>query len=461
MAFWVTVMVLMGIGLGAVLWPLTRRPTESTNAAEYDQEVYKAQLAELDRDLADGRISKAEARASRTEIARRLLAADRVADATTETQAPPGAAYKIIIATVILIPAIALGFYGFRGQPELSGQPFAERQQAKQNAGADGSANADVMIQRLAQQLAENPDNAEGWALLARSYLTLGRYQKAVPAFEKALGLDSGNTNLRSAYGETLFFAAGNVVTPAARAAFQAVLEMEPKEPRARYYLALADSAAGKEKKALADLRNLIAETPASAAYLPILIAQANKIAEKIGAPPIVPPQNAGKDTSPSPGPTEEDMRAAAQMSAEDRKQMIQSMVQRLADRLKETPNDLNGWIRLANAYRVLGQTDKQTEVLKKASKLAPKNIDILLLYGRALRTAAKNRQTPESVAIMRRVLALEPNNLEALFLVGRAEAAAGRIDEGKALMSKALDLLPPGAKERGDLQKEIDALGK
>ena len=62
---------------------------------------------------------------------------------------------------------------------------------------------------------------------------------------------------------------------------------------------------------------------------------------------------------SQPPGPTREDVEAAKSMSAGDRSQMIRSMVQRLADRLKENPNDLAGWRRLANAYRVLGESEK------------------------------------------------------------------------------------------------------
>ncbi|MGY9105774.1 MAG: tetratricopeptide repeat protein, partial [Alphaproteobacteria bacterium] len=100
-------------------------------------------------------------------------------------------------------------------------------------------------------------------------------------------------------------------------------------------------------------------------------------------------------------------------------------------------------------------------DALGQATALAPKNIDILLLYGRTLRSVSENRQTPQSIAVMRQVLALEPNNLEALFLVGREEVNAGRTTQGKALMQKALDQIPPGAKERVELQKQIEALGE
>ncbi|MBO44858.1 MAG: c-type cytochrome biogenesis protein CcmI [Rhodospirillaceae bacterium] len=475
MIFWIIVIALLGLGLCAVLIPLTKLNEVSGNSADYDREVYKAQLAELDRDVLSGALSESEAQASRTEIARRLLIADRSSNEIEMQKRPTQSGRAIIIATAILIPAVALGFYGLHGRPELPGQPFASRELAPQQTAQPG--NIGTMVQRLSRQLEANPENLEGWILLARSLLALGQHQKALPAFEKALGLDAGNIQLRSSYGEALFLAAGQVVTPAARAAFQAVLEKTPKEPRARYYLALADSQAGKFKEAHAAFKSIVADAPAGAPYLPTIIAQTNRMAEKIGAP-VLPPsftkttpaltpetaqnqQSANTRPAPSRGPTAEDMRAAAKMSSSDRNQMIEGMVKRLADRLIDQPNDLKGWMRLANAYRVLGKPAKQMKALEKAKELAPKNIEILLLYGRTLRAAAGNRQTSKSIAAMRRVLDLDPTNLEALVLVGRAEVNQGQINAGKTLMKKALDQLPPGTAERKKIQNEINSLSK
>ena len=111
-----------------------------------------------------------------------------------------------------------------------------------------------------------------------------------MPAFEKALGLDAGNIQLRSSYGEALFLAAGKVVTPAARAAFQTVLEKAPKEPRARYYLALAASQAGKFKEVHATLKSIVSDAPPNAPYLPTIITQTNRMAGKIGKPALAIP---------------------------------------------------------------------------------------------------------------------------------------------------------------------------
>lgn len=69
-------------------------------------------------------------------------------------------------------------------------------------------------------------------------------------------------------------------------------------------------------------------------------------------------------------GPTKEDVAAASEMSAEDRGAFILSMVDRLASRLEENPEDLDGWIKLANAYKVLGDKPKALSALEQASGL-------------------------------------------------------------------------------------------
>ena len=71
-----------------------------------------------------------------------------------------------------------------------------------------------------------------------------------------------------------------------------------------------------------------------------------------------------------APGPTQEDVAAAGEMSEADRSDFIRSMVDRLATRLEDEPDDLDGWLRLANAYKVLGETDQAKEALARASTL-------------------------------------------------------------------------------------------
>ena len=158
---------------------------------------------------------------------------------------------------------------------------------------------------------------------------------------------------------------------------------------------------------------------------------------------------------------TKEELSSAAVMSEADQHQVVKYMVERLEQKLRKNEIDFNGWVKAANAYRVLGEVSKEEASLRKAAQLAPKNVEILLRYGRILRRVSGNKQTEKSVALMRQVLAVDPENLEALFLLGRAEASAGRINIGKALMMRAIRKLPQDTKEYNALKKQVEAISE
>ena len=452
MIFWVVASLFVLVVLAALLLALMRGG-KIAEPAEYDLEVYRDQLAQVDADLARGVVNDREAAAARAEIGRRMLGADarRKQDPNT---AGTGHAGVLAIAVMIafLLPIAAIGLYANLGAPGLPGFPFSERD----GPTAQQTGDLQEMAARLARQLEEAPDNPEGWVLLAQTQMQLRNFTQAVAAYEKALGLDSGNAELTAAYGEALVLAAGGTVTPAARTAFESALKKSSDNPRARFYLALAEEQAGKQRAAFDGWVALLKDSPADAPWTAVTREHATRAAAALGLDPekhLPPAPTAGK------GPTDQDMAAAQSMTPEERKAMIESMVQGLAERLKENPDDLSGWLRLARAYTVQKRYADARDAMAQAARLAPKNIDILLLYGRSLRSAAGNKQTPESIAVMREVLALDPDNTEALWLVGRAELQDGRRDTGLEMMQRALDTLPEGANERKALQDHLDAL--
>ena len=450
MTFWVIVTLLLIGVAGALAWPILRRRGDSIETAAYDVEVYRDQLKQLDAELEAGLIRDAEADAARAEIGRRMLAADARRDTVTGDRPAPRGIASLTAAMALLVPIGAVVLYAQLGSPGMPAFPFAEREQ--QNAGE--TANMQAIAARLARRLAEDPGNLEGWLLLARTYTALRQYTEASTAYEKALGLDAGNAEIVSAYGETLVLATGGTVTPAARTAFDAALKKSPREPRALFYLALAEEQEGNTRKALDRWVDLLKDAPAEAPWTHIARDRATKAANSLGLDP--------EKTLPPPvarGPSQEDLAAARAMTPEQRQSMIESMVASLAERMKEEPDNLEGWIRLGRSYTVLRQHDKARDAMKEAVRLAPENVDILLLYGRSLRSVSGNKQTPESVAVMRRVLALDANNIEGLWLVGRAEVNDGDRAAGLEKMQRALDQMPKDAPQRADLQTHLDDL--
>ena len=143
-------------------------------------------------------------------------------------------------------------------------------------------------------------------------------------------------------------------------------------------------------------------------------------------------------------GPTREDMRAAEQMTPEQRQEMIRGMVGRLAERLEENPGDLAGWLRLAQARSVLGEPGKSADAYGKAAALAPKNVRVLTLYTMAM-LRLRDPDDPLDLRLLdlfRRLHALEPRHPLSLYYLGRHAFDLGREAEGKAYWRKLLPLV-------------------
>jgi cytochrome c-type biogenesis protein CcmH len=282
--------------------------------------------------------------------------------------------------------------------------------------------------------------------------------------------------------------AAGGTVTAQAKQAFETALADKESAPRSRYYLALAKAQAGDAKGALQDWVDLEADSPADAEWLPLLrrrIADAAKSAgidpatlkTSAGAPrkppPPTPPEQAaapaqstapappqGEGNMPSPAQVNEAAKATAGMSAQDRQAMIEGMVGKLADRLRQNPDDADGWTRLGRAYMVLNQPDKAVDAFAHAAKLKPDDVDLKQQYAEAIVTASGDDDLPDAAtALFRQVLGAEPQNAEALWYVGIAEAAGGHAQTAHDLWTRLLAQLPADAPVRQQVQDRIAAL--
>ena len=455
MSLWFLLGSVLFVVVVALLWPLLRRYSGGAAGAERDMLVYKDQLAQIEADLQAGLVAESDAADARAEVSRRLLAAaDRQAE-PSEAAGNRATALSLAAAIVLTLPLVSVLIYSQLGAPELPGFPFAERS-AADPAESGRIAGLEESVARLELRLIRNARDLDGLGLLARSYMALRRFDEAARTYEKALGLAAGDAALHSAYGEALTYAAGATVTPAARAAFEAALAKSPDDARARLYLAVAEEQAGNRQAALDRWVALLKDAPADAPWAQTARQRAAAVARELELDPaaVLPPPK----QSARPGPGAGDVAAVADKTPEERRQMIESMVARLAGKQKENLDDLDGWLKLGRSYTVLGRPADARDALANAARLAPENPDILLLYGRAMRAAADNKQTADSVAVMRRVLALDPGNIEALWLIGRGEAMAGD-KAGLVKMQKALDRMPPDMPRRKELQNHLDSL--
>ena len=439
MTLWLAAAALTAAIVCLLLWP--RRRDAEAEAGGHDLAVYRDQLAEVDRDAERGLIDSRQAEAARTEISRRMLAAADQGEAAGGTVR--GGRW-LRLAVVVLVPVAALLLYLPSGRPDLPSQPFASRDQSGQERLLAARQEAEA----LAARLEENPEDAAGWIELGQRYRDLGRPDQAIPAFVRAIGLTGGDPVATGYYAETLVEAAGGAVTEDAVQAFEAVLERLPGDPRAQYYLALARAQAGDDAGALSRWQALAAASPADAPWLPTTQEQIRRTAARLGLEPDnqVPDSAAATDTGPR-GPTSADIAAAQSMTPEEQAAMIQGMVEGLAGRLEDNPDDLAGWIRLGAAYRVLGQAEDATAALARAVDLAPQDPEVLGAYADALMDTSAGRDlSPEFISVMDRLLALDPNDTRALWFLGARALADNRPDDATALWQRLLTQLEPGS---------------
>ena len=335
---------------------------------------------------------------------------------------------------------------------------------------ADGTeAPADsfeALIAQLEIRLKDNPKDAKGWGLLGRSYVAMGRMDDAAKSFASAVELtDPPDADLIGEYGETLVAAAGGRVVPAAEAAFEQILAIQPDDPRARYYLALAYLEKDNRPGAIQALKTLLASAPPKAPWADTVFERIQELEGRPAAPAATTPATpapaaasaAAPSAAPAPGPTPEQMQAAQDMTPEDRMAMIQGMVDGLAGKLEEDPNNYQGWLRLANAYMVLDRKSDAAGALANALKLQPANVGLLLQYAEVEIAANDGQVTPDAEKALERVIVREPKNPQALWRLGQAAAARG--DKGtarqnwQAIMPRLLEADPLKAEVRAALE--------
>ncbi len=357
MLFWIIVSCVTALLAVALLAPLLRRSATAGGEHSHDVEVYRDQMAEVDRDAAAGLISAEEAEYARAEIGRRLLAsadkASRETGGRIRTSRHPLAQAFIIL----LLPAIGIGLYLYAGSPGVPDAPLAAR---LANPGNDVA----LLLAKAENHLIQNPDDGAGWDLVAPIYLRNRRPADAVNAYRQAIRIRGESAERLSGLGESIVASNQGLINSEATDAFRKALSLDRNDARSEFYLAFALEQEGRSLEALAAFQALAKSSPPDAPWQPIV---AQHIASLQKGP-------GGANPSPNaPGnPTAADVAAAQNMNAGDRQQMIESMVSGLDEKLKADPNNFEGWMRLVRSYAMLKQADKASDALTRALKAFP-----------------------------------------------------------------------------------------
>ncbi|MBZ4022846.1 c-type cytochrome biogenesis protein CcmI [Rhodobacter sp. TJ_12] len=386
MLFWIICATLVAAIAFALAITLLRPRGAEVPAAVQDMQVYRTQLAEVEKDLAAGVLSPEEASRAKIEISRRLLEADRAvqtAQAQASGQAPRGLTVAMAAGVVAML-AGAFFLYDRIGANGLPDAPMAKRiaaanesytnrpsqEEAEKMALAARGPVPDIpqeyqeLMDRLRQAVQARPNDIRGLDLLAVNEMNMGNYRAGWEAQRRIIALKGAAATAEdyARLGEFLFVAAGQqLVTAEAEAAFATALEKDRTNPQALFYLGLMMGQNQRPDRAFrlwdAALRVSAPEDP----WVPIIVQNIDALAWL-----------AGEDdyTAPMPvprGPSAEDLAAAADMSPADRAQMVRGMVAALNARMANEGGTIDDWEKLISSLRLLGEAERAEAIAGEA----------------------------------------------------------------------------------------------
>jgi cytochrome c-type biogenesis protein CcmH len=284
--FWIIAALLILLALWFILPALLQKPSsdEEVERREANILIYKDQHRELEADLNNGLIGREQYELEKAELERRLLEDVTANPQTTAANQNRINAFTYGVAAFIPIGAAAL--YFVVGNPTAVTSPTgapAMRASAPNQPGMMSDQQIAANIQKLANRLKENPNDIQGWTMLARSYMMQERFSDAASAYEKLTALSANDADAWADYADALALANDQNLAGKPTEALNRALKIDPKNQKA---LDLAGSAAFQAKdyqKAIEYWQKLLTLLPAGSEELQIVTEQVTKAKELAG----------------------------------------------------------------------------------------------------------------------------------------------------------------------------------
>lgn len=247
--FWILAALLTLGALLFVLPPLLRRNRNSAAASNgaLNIAVYRDQLEELEMDRRAGTLNEEQYERARQELERRLLEDVAAEPASAMTGRP--ASRVPAMAMGVAVPLLAVALYFAVGSPRALA-PVALPQDASKGVTHE---QIEAMVAKLAERMKQNPGDAQGWNMLAKSYAVMGRFDDAVAAYVKAAALSPQDANVLADYADALAMARGQSLQGEPEALIARALKIDPDHLKS---LALAGTVAFDKKDYVGALRH-------------------------------------------------------------------------------------------------------------------------------------------------------------------------------------------------------------
>jgi cytochrome c-type biogenesis protein CcmH len=399
MLFWIIAALIALATAVSLALPLVSRRA-AAGVRDQAGAIYRDQLAEVDRDLARGVIDASEAERARTEIARRLLAADREGPAAL-ADAPPRLSRMAAIVAVLALLAGSFLLYRTLGAPGYADQPRAARiaagdaMRATRPSQTEAEAEVAALVEanritpppeiqtavdNLRASLAANPDDLAGWQVLTDFETRTGNLAAAASAMAQVVRLKGDTATVDDLLGlaDRMVFSAQGYVSPETESVLDRIAMQDPENLGLLYYVGLLYAQTDRADLAFELWRRVIEEggTSLHAQLARDGIGDVAWLAGRTYTPPDL------------PGPSAEQMAAAEDMTPEDREAMIRGMVAQLSDRLATQGGTAEEWARLISSLGVLGDTEQAGAIWTEAQTVFAAQPEALALIAEAAASA-------------------------------------------------------------------------
>lgn len=422
-----------------LVWPLLRhKASASVSASQLNTAVHRDQLTALQSDLDKGLISKEDFESSVDELQMRLLDDTESYKAPlTQQTASFWSPRKTAVLIALCLPVLAIPIYLRLGTPAAI-DPVAEAQITDKQVRQ--------MVDTLAARLQANPDNPKGWAMLAKSYKVMGRFEESSQAFERVGVMLDSDPELLVDYADVLAVLADNQIEGKPLMLVNKALSLNPRHPMG---LMMSGVAAYRR----ADFTLAVQQWETLLTMLEPGSGDARQIEENIASARSQGGLQASNQAATTPSNALPPVPASAAGAVNE--DMINQMVERLAKRLETNPDDLQGWARLARAYKVQGRLNEAIKAYEKTGVLMDNDADLLSQYADTLATNAQSLQG-KPMELLKKALKINPKHPHALMMSAQAAYQVGALAEAIEHWEAVLTILPATSPDYKLVQTEL-----
>ena len=286
--FWIIVALFVLFALWFVLPPLLHKSgaDKGDDLRAANVLIYQDQFKEMETDLKNGLVSEEQYQQDKEELERRLL--EDVGAPSSDLSSSSTPTRKVAYGVGLAIPIGVIALYFVIGNPNGLGPSLPQMASAApQQGGPMSSQQIAANVEKLAKKLEQNPNDGQGWLMLARSYLSMERFADAAAAYEHATTLNGNDASVWADYAEAAAMANGQRLAGKPTEAINRALQIDPKQQKALDLAGSAAYQAGDYKKAIDYWQKLLAQLPAGSEELRAIseqIAKARQMAGDKGA---------------------------------------------------------------------------------------------------------------------------------------------------------------------------------